>query len=554
MKTEQDITIQDIEDYKSYLGNSNLKRKGVEISWTAEMLTEIKRCAKDPMYFSEKYIKIVHVDHGFIPMKLYDYQRAIIESCTNNRRTTVVTARQAGKTTTAVCLILHYILFNNYKLVALLANKGDAAREILDRIKVAYEALPKWLQQGVIEWNKGSVEFENKSKIIAAATSSSAIRGKSVSFLYIDETAFVEGWDQFFSAVMPTISSGTTTKTLFTSTPNGLNHFYKTCDSAKRGINGYQYIEVKWDMVPGRGEDWRQETLAGMDFDQQRFAQEYECEFQGSSGTLISGWKLKQLVYKEPVRQIADVNFFYEPEEGHNYVVVVDVSRGKGLDYSALQIIDVTEMPYKQAATYKNNMITPVDFASVLHRIAIHYNMASVLIEVNDIGDQVASLMFDEFEYENMLLTENNGREGKRLISGVAGFSGKADKGIRTTKPVKSIGCSMLKLLIEQDQLIINDFETIGELSTFSKKGNSFEAEQGRHDDLVMGLVLFGWLTNQKFFKELTDINTVINLKEMNDEQIFSELTPFGFIDNGQSNFEEAQPVVVDGDDYNWLA
>ena len=355
--------IRDIEDYRSYLGNINLKRKGVTIEWTEEMVQEFVKCARDPIYFAEKYIQIVHVDHGLIPIECYEYQKEIIRKTTDNRRTCVVTSRQAGKTTTAVCLILHYILFNDHKLVALLANKGDAAREILDRIKTAYEALPKWLQQGVIEWNKGSVEFENGSKIIAAATSSSAIRGKSVSFLYIDETAFVENWDQFFASVFPTISSGTTTKILLTSTPNGLNHFYKTCEGAKARKNGYEFVKVMWTDVPGRDEKWREETLAAMDFDTEKFAQEMECEFLGSSGTLIAGWKLKQLVYKESIKEVGGIVVYEEPKEEGNYVIVVDVSRGKGLDYSAFQVIDISQMPYVQVGAYRNNMITPVDYA-----------------------------------------------------------------------------------------------------------------------------------------------------------------------------------------------
>jgi len=542
--------INDIENYKSYLGNINLKRKGVQIDWTQEMVQEFIKCAKDPIYFSEKYIQIVHVDHGLIPITCYDYQKEIIRKTTENRRTCVVTSRQAGKTTTAVCLILHYVLFNDHKLVALLANKGDAAREILDRIKTAYEALPKWMQQGVVEWNKGSVEFENGCKIIAAATSSSAIRGKSVSFLYIDETAFVENWDEFFASVFPTISSGTTTKILLTSTPNGLNHFYKTCEGAKSGKNGYQFVQVLWHDVPGRDEAWRQETLAAMDFDTEKFAQEMECEFLGSSGTLISGWKLKQLVYKEPVKTVDSITIYEEPDPTRNYVIMVDVSRGKGLDYSAFHVIDTSKMPYNQVCTYRNNMITPVDYATVIMRTAKYYNEAAIMVEVNDIGEQVGSILFEELEYENMLLTENSGRGGKRLISGMAGFAGKADLGIRTTKSVKSIGCSMVKLLVEQNQLIINDFETIREFSTFSKKGTSWEAEPGNHDDLVMGLVLFGWLSNQKFFKELTDINTVSQLKEISEDRMMEELVPFGIIDTGTDHYEENPVVSTKGDSF----
>jgi hypothetical protein len=516
---------------RGYNGNSNLKRKGIPIEFSNDMISEYLKCAKDPIYFAEKYIQIVHVDHGLIPIKMYDYQKEIATAITNNRRVTVNTSRQAGKTTTAVAIILHYVLFNDYKTVALLANKGDAAREILDRIKIAYEALPKWLQQGVIEWNKGSVEFENGCKVIAGSTSSSAIRGKSISFLYIDETAFVENWDEFFASVFPTISSGNTTKILFTSTPNGLNHFYKTCEGAKNGTNGYIYIEVPWNRVPGRDEKWKRETLEGMDFDMQKFSQEFEGNFLGSSGTLIEGSKLKNLVSRNPIAETQFMKVYDKPIKDHVYACIVDVSRGKGLDYSAFQIIDVTSMPYRQVCVYRDNTITPIDYAEIIHRSIKQYNNAYTLVEVNDIGEQVAEVLYYEFEVETVLFTESAGRSGKRIS---AGFSKGADKGIRTTKSVKAVGCNMLKMLIEQDQLIINDFQTINELSTFSRKGISYEAESGCHDDLVMGLVLFAWMTDQLFFREITDINTLDKLRQRNEEDLMESLLPIGF-----NNFDD---------------
>ena len=525
---------------KGYLGNLNLKRKGVKVDWDEAKVKEFLKCAKDPTYFSEKYIQIVHVDHGLIPIELYDYQKEIIEKITKNRRVTVVTSRQAGKTTTAVAVILHYVLFNNHKTVGLLANKGDAAREILDRIKIAYEALPKWIQQGVIEWNKGSVEFENGCKIIAAATSSSAIRGKSVSFLYIDEAAFVENWDEFFASVFPTISSGKTTKVLFTSTPNGLNHFYKTCEGARDGTNGYQYIRVPWNEVPGRDEEWKKDTLQSMDFDLQKFAQEFECEFLGSSGTLIDGSKLKSLVHRQPILDHNGITIYEEPVKEHMYFCIADVSRGKGLDYSAFHIIDGTEMPYKQVATYRDNLITPVEYTEIIHRMCIKYNEALCLIEVNDIGAQIPDLLLYDYDYENILHTQNAGRSGKQISGGFGKKGSAIDKGIRTTKQVKSIGCSVLKLLIEQDQLIVNDWNTINELSTFSKKGVSYEAEPGAHDDLVMGLVLFGWLSAQQFFKQFTDVNTLAHLRDRTQNEMYEELLPFGIVSDGQSEYEDA--------------
>ena len=521
---------------RGYNGNVNLKRKGTPIEFTNEMVAEFLKCAKNPIYFSEKYIQIVHVDHGLIPIKMYDYQKEIAEAITLNRRVTVNTSRQAGKTTTAVAIILHYVLFNDYKTCALLANKGDAAREILDRIKIAYEALPSWLQQGVIEWNKGSVEFENGCKIIAGSTSSSAIRGKSISFLYIDETAFVDNWDEFFASVFPTISSGNTTKILFTSTPNGLNHFYKTCMGAKEDRNGYVYIEVPWNKVPGRDEAWKKETLQAMDFDTQKFSQEFECNFLGSSGTLIEGSKLKSLVDVKPLAETQHLKVYEQPIKDHVYVCIVDVARGKGLDYSAFQIIDVTEMPYNQVCVYRDNTVTPIDYAEIIYRSIQRYGEAYTLIEVNDIGEQVSEILHYEFEVETMMFTESAGRSGKRITTG---FSKGADKGVRTTKSVKAVGCNMLKMLIEQDQLRIHDFQTINELSTFSRKANSYEAESGCHDDLVMCLVLFAWMTDQAFFKEVTDINTIDRLRSRNEEELMESLLPIGFNTYDEDVIEE---------------
>lgn len=517
---------------RGYNGNPLLKKSRKQINWTQDMLQEWLKCAQDPIYFAEKYIKIVHVDHGFIPIRLYDYQKEIIVKLSNNRRVTVVTSRQAGKTTTAAAIILHYILFNDHKTVALLANKGDAAREILDRIKLAYEALPDWLQQGVDEWNKGSIALENGCKVLAAATSSSAIRGKSISLLYIDEAAFVENWDEFFASVFPTISSGETTKILFTSTPNGLNHFYKTCEGAKEGINGYQYVEVPWQKVPGRGAEWHKETLAAMDFDYEKFAQEFECAFQGSSGTLISGACLKTLVARVPIVEQAGLTQYFRPEKDHKYVIVADVSRGKGLDYSAFHVIDTTAMPYQQVCVFKNNMVTPLDYAGTIHNISKMYNEAVILVESNDVGAQVVDSLHYDYESELLVYTENAGARGKRISSGFKN----SERGVRTTKSVKAIGCSMLKLLVEQYQLIINDHNTIYELSRFSKKGHSYEAEPGCNDDLAMGLVLFAWMSDQQYFKDLTDINTLLKLREKSEEDMENELTPFGFLDTGHDN------------------
>lgn len=548
--TQRSVTAYDFRRAnKGYNGNPLLKKTQVPVEWTEEMLVEYEKCKYDPIYFAERYIQIINVDLGLIPISLYDYQKEIITKITDSRYVTVVTSRQAGKTTTAAAVILHYIIFNDHKRVALLANKGDSAREILERIKIAYEALPNWLQQGVAEWNKGSIALENGSNVIAAATSSSAIRGKSVNLLYIDEAAFVENWEEFFSAVFPTISSGNTTKILLTSTPNGLNHFYKTCAGARepedsKENNGYKFVEVKWDKVPGRDQKWMEETLAAMNWDYEKFDQEFNCSFIGSSGTLIAGACLKNLHAKTPIqtRGRNELNQYVLPDKSRQYVIVADVSRGKGLDYSAAQIIDISSMPYTQVCTYRSNMVTPVEYAKELFMLSKMYNNASILVESNDIGGQVADILYFDYESENIICTENAGARGKRISSG---FGNSSERGIRTTKTVKTVGCSILKLLIEQYQLVINDHETIYELSRFSKKGTSYEAESGCHDDLVMGLVLFAWLSDQQFFKELTDIHTLMQLRDRSDKEIEEQLTPFGFIDNGQDE-DEFEPAVID--------
>lgn len=533
---------------RGYLGNNNLKKIGEQIEWTPDMLKEYMKCAQDPIYFAKTYIKIVHVDKGLVPFDMYDYQEEITNKIFNNRRVAVLTARQSGKTTTAVAVILHYILFNEYKTVAILANKGDSAREVLGRVQLAYEALPKWMQQGIEEWNKGNISLENGCKIYAGTTSSSAIRGKSISFLYLDEVAFIEGYDEFFASVYPTISSGESTKLLMTSTPNGLNHFWKTCKGAEEETNGYEFVRVMWNDVPGRDEKWKNETLSALDYDDQKFRQEYCCEFLGSSGTLIRGDKLKELAYSKPIAEQEGVSQYSRPEPNHTYVITVDVSRGKGLDFSTFTIIDITEMPYKQVCVYRDNFVTPVDFASIIHRLGMLYHEAAVLVEINDIGEQVADVLLMDYGYENILYTENAGRSGKRISSG---FGRSVDNGIRTTKSVKSIGCSILKMLIEQNQLILQDFNTIQELSRFSKKGNSYEAESGTHDDLVMNLVIFSWLTDQLYFKDMTDINTMMKLREKTDEQIEEDMLPFGFIDVGEDLPQAGfQPVKRTDDDW----
>ena len=540
----------------SYRGNPNLKRIGHKVEWTVDRASELKKCRKDPIYFIENYMKIVNIDHGLINFNLYSYQKQMILDMKESQYSAFCWARQSGKSIAVCGFFLWYIIFHPYKTVGILANKGDTAMEILGRVQMAYQYLPNWMTHGIVEWNKGSFELENQSRIIAAATSSDNVRGYSFNIVYLDECAFIENWDKFSASVLPTISSGKTSKIVMTSTPNGLNHFYKTIRlGEKRGTkewNGYKVMKVKWHQVPGRDEDWRQRTLAALDFDQSRFDQEYNVEFMGSSGSLIAGWKLKELIPSVPIQEMNNEMgpmLQYEmPDRLRTYFLSADVSEGKGLDYSAFSIIDITEMPYKQVCTFKSNTINPSDFGTLIHEMALKYNNAHVLIECNSsMGEECADTVFSDYEYDNMLFTEAKGRAGKCLVAGFG--SVKIDKGIKTSIVTKNKGCSMLKILIEQNQLIIHDGRTIEELGRFVKKGKSWEAEDGCYDDLTMGLVNFSWASNQVLFKELTDINTMVRLREIDEERIEQEVAPFGFIDDGQP-----EPEIIDEPTHlNWL-
>jgi len=516
----------------SYYGNFNLKRAGVELQYEDWQLEEYAKCAENPIYFLETYMKIVSVDKGLVSFDLYPFQREIAVKVINNRFVICKMPRQSGKTTTIAGLILWHVLFNANFQVAVLAHKADQAREILSRIQLAYESLPLWLQQGIVSWNKGSIELENGSKIKASATSSSSIRGGSFNLIYLDEFAFVEpGLQQeFFASVYPTISSGSTSKVLITSTPKGLELFYKIWTDSVEGKNSYVRVDVGWWDVPGRDEQWRLETIRNTS--EEQFRQEFGCEFLGSSDTLIAGDVLARIPTISPIEtKNNDLRIYEYPKKSGIYTMSVDCSRGTGHDYSAFTVIDVSAVPYKVVATYKNNKISPLIYPTVINSVARYYENALVLVEVNDIGQQVVDLLRIDLEYDNLLVSKTMGRAGQVLSSGHG--KGSQTAGVKTTKQVKRVGCANLKTIVETNRLIINDFNILNELSTFVFNGSSYEAEEGKHDDLAMSLVLFSWLTNQQYFKELTNIDIRQNLYDDNMKAMEEELTPFGFINDG---------------------
>jgi len=516
---------------ENYLGNPNLKKANVAQEWTKEEVKEYTKCMKDPLYFIQTYIKIVSLDEGLIPFKLYDFQKEMVGTFHNNRFTICKLPRQSGKSTTIIAYLMHYILFNPMVSVAILANKAATARDLLGRLQLAYENLPKWLQQGVMTWNKGSLELENGSKILASSTSASAVRGGSYNIIFLDEFAYVpvNVAEQFFSSVYPTISSGKTTKVMIVSTPHGMNMFYKLWSDAENKINSYIPIEVHWSEIPGRDEEWKAETIKNTS--QSQFNTEFECEFLGSIDTLISPHKLRTMAYKNPKQSNAGLDLYENPQLGHTYMLTADVSRGTKNDYSAFIVFDVSEMPYRIVAKFRDNEIKPLIFPSKIHDVAKAYNKAFVLIEINDIGEQVASTMQFDLEYDNLIMSSMRGRAGQILGGGFSG--GRAQLGVRTTKAVKRIGCSNLKQIIEDDKLIIEDLDIISELSTFIIKGSSFQADDGCTDDLVACLFMFAWTTDQTYFKELTDMDIRSTMMKEQQDALEQDMAPFGFVVTG---------------------
>ncbi len=523
---------------QKYLGNANLKAEGVKINFSEKQIEEYVRCSQDPLYFIKNYVKIVSLDKGLVPFEPYEFQEDMIEAVHKNRFVICKMPRQSGKSTTMISFLLHYILFNQSMSVAILANKLATARELLGRLKLAYEYLPVWLQQGVVEWNKGSIVLENGSKVLAAATSSSAVRGGSYNCIMLDEFAYVPQnvAEEFFSSVYPTITSGKETKVIIVSTPKGLNMFYRLWVNANKrtgeeGKNEYYPIEVHWSDVPGRDEEWKKQTISNTS--EEQFRTEFETEFLGSVHTLVHPEKLKCLAYRTPEYFNSEgLRVYTRPEAGHKYVIVVDTSRGVGQDYHAFTVVDVTQIPYKVVATFRNNQLAPMLYPNAIYPVARQYNNAFVLVEINDIGQQVADILHDDMEYDNIIYVQMQGRKGQ-VVNGGFGRGGSAMKGVKTSTAVKRIGCAILKNLIEDSKLLVEDFSVVDELCTFVARGDSFEAEDNHNDDLVMTLVLFGWLTTQAYFKDITGSDIRKDLYEDQMKNLEEEMTPFGFVDDG---------------------
>jgi len=528
-----------------YLGNPNLKKAGTPIQFTKKQIQEWVKCKKDPIYFATHYIKIISLDEGLVPFDMYDFQRRILQDFHENRFNIAKLPRQTGKSTTVVAYLLYYAIFYDSVNIGILANKASTARELLGRLQLAYENLPKWMQHGILVWNKGNVELENGSKILAASTSASAVRGMSFNILFLDEFAFVPNHvaEQFFASVYPTITSGKSTKVIIISTPNGMNHFYKMWEDARNDKNGYITNEVHWSQVPGRDKKWKEETIKNTS--KRQFAQEFECDFLGSADTLISPAKLQCIPFNDPINSNAGLDVFTRAEEDHEYIITVDVARGIGGDYSAFIVFDITTLPYKIVAKYRNNEIKPVLFPSVIFQVAKEYNNPYILVEVNDIGDSIAATLNYDLEYPNVLMCAMRGRAGQIVGQGFSGT--KTQLGVKMSITVKKIGCANLKAIIEEDKLTFTDFDILQELTTFIQRKQAWEADEGYHDDLVMCMVLFAWLVMQDYFKEMTDTDVRRRIYEEQRNQIEQDMAPFGFIDDGLGD-----DTFVDADGSFW--
>ena len=512
---------------ESYLGNPNVKRDGVLQQWTPDLLQEYKKCMHDPIYFVETYIKVISLDDGMVPFILYPYQRRMFEEFQKNRFNIVLACRQSGKSISACAYLLWYVLFNPEKTVAILANKGATAREMLNRITLMLENIPFFLQPGSKALNKGSLEFSNNSRILAAATSGSSIRGMSVNLLYLDEFAFVERAAEFYTSTYPVISAGKDTKVIVTSTANGIgNQFHKIWEGSVQEINEFKNFRVDWWDVPGRDEKWKEQTISNTS--QLQFDQEFGNTFFGTGDTLVNADTLLNLRAKPPKRYMEGglLKIYEEPIKGHDYIMTVDVSKGRGQDYSTFTLIDISVRPFAQVAVYRNNTISPLLFPNIIYKYAKPYNDAYVVVESNDQGSVVCNGLYHDLEYENMHVES----------------SVKANAiGIEINRKTKRLGCSAIKDILENKRLTINDDSTILEISTFEAKGQSYEASDGNHDDLMMNLVLFGYFVSTQYFSDMTDINLKQMMFEQKMQEIENDVVPFGFIDDGSAAIQQIE-------------
>jgi hypothetical protein len=541
-----------------YGGNPLLPLPGDEVQLTAEELVEFAKCMRDPLYFISTYVKISNVDEGITSFTPYQFQEAIIKELQDNRFVIAKLPRQCGKSTVIVCgYFLWYVLFNTDVSVALLANTEDTAIMLLDRLKNSFELLPRFLKQGVEKWDQKLLKFANKARVRAAATSGSAIRGDTFNIVFLDEFAFVPANIalEFMASVFPVISSGKSTKLFIVSTPNGFNLFYRLFTDSVKSLNSFKNLAYTWRDVyfarnPNATEaealQWADEAIKNMAGNRQKFQQEFECDFLGSANSLVAPWKLAQIDWRVPMEVRGKLRIYEKPvflsEAGpaHVYLVTVDVAQGQQLDSSVAQVIDITTSPFKQVAVYQDDSIKPAQFAPIIAQIGNWYNKAFLFFEVNGEALLTAQICQEELEYENLIQIFMHKKKGQQMS---AGHALNAKVGLKSSVATKRIGCTGLKSLMENDKLIVNDYETMTQLTTFVGKPDKrglltvYEAEIGNHDDCISPLVLLGWLTAQSAFENYVGLN-MRQLLTGGGDPVDLEPPLLGFFDEGTAHFE----------------
>jgi len=514
---------------EGYLGNINVKRAGVQQEWSEEEVKEYVKCSQEPAYFIQNYVQIISLDEGLVPFALYNYQEELISHFDENRFSICLACRQSGKSITVCAYLVWYLMFHPEQTVAILANKGATAREMLARITTMLEHIPFFLQPGTKVLNKGSIEFENDSRIIASATSTSSIRGLSVNLLYLDEFAFVENAEVFYTGTYPVITSGSKSKVIVTSTANGVgNMFHKLWEGATTDSNEFKNFQVNWYDVPGRDTKWKKQTIANTS--ELQFEQEFGNSFLGTGRTLIAADCLLGLTSLNPEEMYGQVKVYKRPEENHSYVMTVDVAEGKGLDYSTFSVFDVTDSErFEQVCVMRDNTLSPMLLPDICSKFGKLYNTALIIVENNNQGSMVCNELHYNLEYENMFMTNSTKADGL---------------GLRMTKKTKAIGCARLKEIMEEGKLHVPDSITIQEMTTFVSKGVSWEADGGNHDDMVMNCVLFSWFVSTPLFTDMTEVQLKQMLFAEQQRNIQDSIVPIGIINNN----EEEQFVDADGD------
>lgn len=503
MKTGFPVMDQQLNATQTFPRSKKLKNEGVVIELTLDQEIEYMKCSMDSVYFAKNYYKITSIDKGFMLFEPFEYQEELLEAFSEHRFVIDMQCRQSGKTTCVGAFLLWYMTFHEHKEIFVLANKEKQAIEILTRVRKALLDMPFFLSPGVVKYGSTEVEFDNGSKIVAYATSSDSIRGRAAALLYIDEVAFIENDMDFWESTFPAVSQSETSKVIMTSTPKGQRGlFYKTWMEAEPdedGMdNGFHRVLVSWERVPTYVKDpmWSQKQIKKLG--EARFKQEFGCSFKGSVGSLVSSTTIENMVSKSPKIEMDEwTKIYHKYIQGNKYIAVADVGGGVGIDYSVCRVMDVTTYPYKTAALYRNNEISPMLFPHVIVSMCEAYGECYVLPEINnDMGGQAITVLYYDLEYEYVLKTGSDKQKGTGTKIGGKG----AKPGLRTNMRTRSVGCSNMKSMIENNLILVDDLETIYELGNFIAVGDRYEADSGCHDDCVMTLVIFAWLAKQAWF------------------------------------------------------